>query len=342
MTGKLVSVIIPTYNGEKFIAETLNSIINQDYENLEIILVDDVSTDNTVKISREILENSGRKFQLIQRTVNGRQSASRNTGLDASNGEYVIFVDHDDLTEKNFVSSLYKEIEDKNADLVFCGFRCYYKDEDRYENPENTLPKEPLPSSEDYIKAWTKREINLWSIWNYIFRKDFLIKNKLRFFEKIYIFEDLEFILKAVSLCSRMSYIKDVLYTYIYHPSQQSKTDPDLINRTISSQKFNQIVIAQWRAGRCILKHTKDKGIRNYIFAFYIAQTLVKYCTLCAKDGERERYNRLVKTLHHKKIRKIMFSTIKYIRKEPELFFKALMVLYCPNFYYKLRLKKTK
>ena len=88
--GKLVSVIVPTYNGEKFIAQTLDSIIHQDYENLEIIVVDDVSTDNTVNVVKDILEKSGRKFQLIQRTVNGRQSASRNTGLDAANGEYVI------------------------------------------------------------------------------------------------------------------------------------------------------------------------------------------------------------------------------------------------------------
>ena len=116
--NKLVSVIVPTYNGEKFIAQTLESIINQDYENLEIIVVDDVSTDNTVSLVREILENSGRKFQLIQRTVNGRQSASRNTGLDAANGEYVMFFDHDDLAEKNFVSSLYKEAEDKQADFM--------------------------------------------------------------------------------------------------------------------------------------------------------------------------------------------------------------------------------
>ena len=102
----LVSVIIPTYNGAERISKTLNSIIEQDYENIEIIVVDDVSTDNTAEVVKNILEKSGRKFQLIKRTVNGHQSASRNTGFNASNGKYVIFVDHDDLTEKNFVSSL--------------------------------------------------------------------------------------------------------------------------------------------------------------------------------------------------------------------------------------------
>ena len=87
MKKPLVSVIVPTYNGEKFISQTLESIISQDYENLEIVVVDDVSTDNTVEAVQKILESSGRKFQLIKRSVNGHQSAARNTGLKASNGE---------------------------------------------------------------------------------------------------------------------------------------------------------------------------------------------------------------------------------------------------------------
>ena len=331
----LVSVIVPAYNGEKFIAQTLDSIINQDYENLEIIVVDDVSTDNTVEVSRKILGNSSRKFQLIRRTVNGHQSAARNTGFDASSGDYVIFFDHDDSAEKNFVSALCREAEDKNADLVFCGFSFYYKTENRYEAPVRTLPKRALLSSEDYLKAWARQEINLWSIWNFIFRKDFLVKNNLRFPEDCYIFEDVEFILKAVTLSSRISFINDVLYTYIYHSGQQSKYD--MANRT-SYKNFEQEVLCMWRGGRCILKHTKDKTIRNFIF-MCIAQALVKRCTLSARAKDRERYDRLIMTLKHKKIRQIMLLTIQFIFKEPELFFKSLMVIYAPNLYYKLRKK---
>ena len=113
----LVSIIIPTYNGENRIAKTLESIIAQDYGNLEIIVVDDVSTDDTVSTAKNILEKSGRKFMIIQRTVNGRQSASRNTGLDAANGKYIIFFDHDDLADKNFVSLLCADAEEKKKAL---------------------------------------------------------------------------------------------------------------------------------------------------------------------------------------------------------------------------------
>ena len=340
MKKPLVSVIVPTYNGEKFISQTLESIISQDYENLEIVVVDDVSTDNTVEAVQKILESSGRKFQLIKRSVNGHQSAARNTGLKASNGEYVIFFDHDDLAEKNFVSSLVREAEDKNADLVFCGFREYFKTEDRYTDDTSLIfPKENISRPEDLLKIWVNGEINLWSIWNFIFRKKFLTKNKLKFPEDCYIFEDIEFVLKAVTLTSQINFIRDILYTHIYHPAQQSKAD--LANR-INYKNFRQEAIVKWRAGRRILRITKDKKIRNFIFIVYIAQVLVKECTLYARAGDKEGYDRLVRTLHHKKIRQLMFLTLTYIEKEPELFFKALMILYAPNFYYKLRCKKSK
>ncbi|MBR1486107.1 MAG: glycosyltransferase family 2 protein [Synergistaceae bacterium] len=337
---KLVSVIVPTYNGEKFIAQTLGAIINQDYENIEIIVVDDVSTDNTVEVAKKTLECSGRKFQLIRRTVNGHQSASRNTGLDASNGDYVIFFDHDDLAEKNFVSSLLREAENKNADFVFCGFREYFKTEDRYNNDTSEIfPKENISDPEKFLKVWVNDEIKLWSIWNFIFRKSFLTANNLKFPEDCYIFEDVEFVLKAITLTEQIHFIRDVLYTHIYHPAQQSKAD--LENR-INYKNFRQEAIVKWRAGRRILRITKDKKIRNFIFIVYIAQVLVKECTLYARAGDKEGYDKLVRTLHHKKIRQMMYLTLTYIKKEPELFFKSLMLLYTPNFYYKLRCKKQK
>ncbi|MBR1486105.1 MAG: glycosyltransferase family 2 protein [Synergistaceae bacterium] len=335
--GNLVSVIVPTYNGEKFIAQTLGAIINQDYENLEIIVVDDVSTDNTVEVAKKILESSGRKFQLIQRSVNGHQSAARNTGLDASNGDYVIFFDHDDLAEKNFVSSLFNEIENKNADLVFCGVKHFMKVQNQF-GGNSVLPEENFSNPEYYLKLWSEDKITLCTVWNFIFRKSFLTANKLRFPEDCFIFEDIEFILKAVVLSSRISFVKDFLYIYGFHPAQQTKTDRE--NRT-NYKNFRQEIIARWRAGRCILRRIKDEKIKNFVLVFYVAYPLIKLCTLYARAvGKYDDYIKSVRTLKHKKIRKIMFLTLKYITREPELFFKAMMILYFPNLYYKLRRKR--
>ncbi len=121
MTEKLVSVIVPTYNGEKFIAQTLESIVNQDYGNLEIILINDASTDNTLKNAEKILKSSKRVFKIFNHEKNLGVSAARNSGIKISEGEYLCFIDGDDLLEKNFVSALMNEILKDNSDISFCG-----------------------------------------------------------------------------------------------------------------------------------------------------------------------------------------------------------------------------
>ena len=335
MTLPLVSVIVPTYNGSKRIEKTLRSIIAQDYENLEIIVVDDVSTDNTVEIVQSVLEDSGRKFQLIKRTVNGRQSASRNTGIKAANGKYIIFFDHDDLAEKNFVSSLCKEAEEKNADLVLCGYKHYYEDEDRYDAVYLSF-KNNLSSPEDYLLAWTKHTMSstLCTIWNCIFNRAFLEKNQIRFSKDCYIGEDLEFILKAVASSSRMSSINDLLYIQVMHETQQTRA----YSKNFTDYKnVEQEILCRFRAARRILRHIKNKHVRNFIFTYCIAHKKIQQLTKSAQAGDREYYNLKVKHLKHKKIRKIFLGTVKFFIKDPELFFKSLMILYAPALYFKMR-----
>ena len=335
----LVSIIIPTYNGSKRIVKTLETVVAQDYENLEIILVDDVSTDDTVKISQDFLEKSGRNFHIIKRTQNGHQSASRNTGLKAANGKYVIFIDHDDLIEKSFVSLLCKEIEAKNADFVICGFKVFDEQINQVKIVEEKLYKY-LSSPKDYLKAWARKEVCIWSIWNVIFNKNFLNRNHLRFNERIFIWEDVEFMLKAVSLSSKISYISDVLYTYIRHSEQQTRADIE--NRT-NYKTYSQEVLALWRIARCILRHTQDRHIRNYVFDYCIARRLLKMCTLSIRFMDYDYYCRAVRTLNHKKIHEIMLSSfLRAAYREPEVLFKTILLLYFPNFYYWSRTKLWK
>ena len=253
-TKPLVSVIIPTYNGSKRIAKTLEAMINQDYENIEIIVVDDVSTDNTVEVCQNVLENSGRIFNIIKRTKNGRQSASRNTGLNAANGKYVIFIDHDDLAEKNFVSALCNETTTKNVEMAFCNFKFFYEDDLTTKNNEQ-LSGKSFSTPESFIKAWANNEFIIWGAWNFIFNKEFLNKNHLCFNERCYICEDREFILKAMAFSSGISFIDSPLYTYIRYSEQQSQIDK--ANR-YDYKTFQQAVLAMWRIGRCILRHTNE------------------------------------------------------------------------------------
>lgn len=326
----LVSIIIPTYNGEKRIAKTLESIIAQDYGNLEIIVVDDVSTDDTVSTAKNILEKSGRKFMIIQRTVNGRQSASRNTGLDAANGKYIIFFDHDDLADKNFVSLLCADAEEKNTDITFCGMRHFWESNNSFTEESYALSNTQSPAA--YLEAWAARKIQLWSVWNFIFRKKFLDENRLRFPESCRLGEDTEFVLKAAASASRMSGIREVLYTYVHHSEQTSIVYGDM---------FRHIMLSRLRAGRFIIRHTSSPEVRSFVLNYVIPDAHIKQFTICAENGEHERYARLAKTLKHKKLRELFLSSAKFFLKAPELFMKSLILLYAPNLYYNLRKKKA-
>ncbi|MBQ7219946.1 MAG: glycosyltransferase family 2 protein [Synergistaceae bacterium] len=330
MTQPLVSVIVPTYNGEKRIARTLESLIAQDYENLEIIVVDDVSADNTVITARRVLESSGRKYAVIERMENGRQSASRNTGLKAASGEYVIFFDHDDTADRNFVSALCAEAEAKNADLVFCGLRHFREKDNSCTEESSNLG---TISPEKYLEAWTAGHIRFWSVWNFIFRKRFLDEHSLRFPERCRLGEDTEFTLKAIACASKMSGISDVLYTYIHHSEQSSIVYEGL---------FPHILLARLRTARFVMRHVKSKRVRRYMLSWYIPDAAVKQLTIYAENGERERYCRMSRTLKHRKIRRVLLSSCRYIFRRPELFMKSLMLIYAPDVYYALRKGRAK
>ena len=334
----LVSIIVPTYNGEKRIKATLESIINQDYENLEIIVIDDLSTDSTVQTVREILEHCGRKFKIIERTVNGRQAVARNNGLDAAQGKYVIFFDHDDKAEKNFVSCLCREAEAKNADFVFCGIRHDYELTGKSEYEYIVSSKSYFSTPEEYLTAWAENKISFWSVWNFIFNKNFLVENHLRFTESCYLGDDTEFVMKALCVASKISFVRETFYIYIHHMERSSIKFKSLEQR---SKMFGHIMLSRIRIGRFIIRHTESSRIKKYILNFYIPDAIITNVTKNIDDKNYEYYTRAVATLRHKKIRELLLSTSKFLFKKPELFFKALMLICAPKFYYSIRKGKA-
>ena len=329
----LVSVIVPTYNGAARIGKTLHSIIAQDYPNIEIIVVNDVSTDDTVGVARRVLTEGGRPFKIIEREKNGGQSASRNTGFDAARGKYVIFFDHDDLAEKNFVSLLCNEAEKKGANVVFCGYRHYYEETNQYVNRPVRLSRQ-LPSADDYIKAWLTRKI-LSGVWCFIFKRSFLSEKGIRFTEGCHVGEDTEFLLEALSVSDKTSFVRENLYTWVHHSSNQS-TRQGAHAADFLSEKMEASY--KLRSARYIVKNG-TKRERNYMIYFYIPETLIHRFSRLARERNKTLYKKLLRMLKHDKIRGMLFATARYFFIAPELFAKSIMLLYFPNLYYRLRAK---
>lgn len=120
MTNQLVSIVMPIYNAESYLKDSIESLINQKYKNLEIICVDDGSTDNSLRILKNYKKNDDRIKILKQK--NQFAGVARNNGLNNANGKYIMFLDSDDIFEKNMIYNLVNKAEKYNTDIIFFGF----------------------------------------------------------------------------------------------------------------------------------------------------------------------------------------------------------------------------
>lgn len=164
MNNELISVIIPVYKVEKYLDECIQSVINQTYKNLEIILVDDGSPDNCGKICDEYAKKDNR-IKVIHKE-NGGLSSARNAGLDIARGEYISFIDSDDYVSKDFIKNM--SIQMANADLIICGMKNVYKEDEKCDEKENVVIKNETltfieanqklikPKNEIYVTACNK------------------------------------------------------------------------------------------------------------------------------------------------------------------------------------------
>lgn len=177
-----VSVIIPIYNVEKYLPKCIESIINQTYQNLEIILVNDGSTDTCPQICEDYAAKDNR-IKVIHKK-NGGLSDARNAGYELVTGDFIAFVDSDDLISKNFYKDLMKIANEENADIVECGiFR--FKDEKELQNIEFESTLEKF-DTEKALESLMKEQLKQ-VVWNKLYKTK-IVDNLL--FEKGKIHED--------------------------------------------------------------------------------------------------------------------------------------------------------
>lgn len=164
--NNIISVIVPVYNVEKYIEKCLNSIINQTFQNFEVILVDDGSTDASGVICDEFTKKDDR-FRVIHRE-NGGLSAARNTGINAAKGEYITFVDSDDWIKKELLGQLIILLESNGADISECSFfsdeKTIFNEEEQiycYSNKEYMirLLEDKIPGSSFFCGKLFKKEL---------------------------------------------------------------------------------------------------------------------------------------------------------------------------------------
>lgn len=220
-----ITVIVPVYNTEKYLRKCLDSICNQTYKNLEIVCVNDYSTDNSISVLNEYVAKDSR-IKIINHRENKGASAARNSGIDVSTGEYIYFVDSDDWLDLDYIENMYKTIEKYHANMVLNTNILEEKCNKTKPFSWNAYTKK-LPEGEflDKITAINESQCMIWA---HLYKREFLIKNNLRFPEG-YIHEDEYFSYVSKILSDKLF----AFYGPAYHYRQHSGSTMNLRHNKI-------------------------------------------------------------------------------------------------------------
>ena len=234
-----ISIIVPIYNSEKYLNKCIDSLINQTEQELEIILINDGSTDNTEKIIKKYKDPRIKYYKNDNHGI----GYTRNFGIDKSSGEYIMFVDSDDSLSRNSCEELLKKAKSSNCDMVICDF---YKEYDNGKISEEKLYDFQDTALKDKPELLTK--INL-SPWNKLYKRDLLIDNDIKFIENLK-YEDAPFVVNAMKNANKIGKVNECLnYYYIRNNSETTVRDEKcfdileiikIIRNDIKSQEYRE------------------------------------------------------------------------------------------------------
>ncbi len=215
MENKLVSIIIPCYNVEKYMKNCFECLDSQTYKNVEIIFVDDGAKDSTGQMIDDYCKTNN-KAKAIHKP-NGGLSSARNAGLDAATGDYIYFYDPDDILSKDILTTLVSTIEVSNAQYAIC----YCKKVDDGENLTRFINRETkgkkikiLDTTETFSLMTSKYKI-FTSVWNKLYLAKIIQQNNLRFGENCRYGEDTPFNYAYLRLIEKVAVINRVQYYYV-------------------------------------------------------------------------------------------------------------------------------
>ena len=319
MKENLISVIVPVYKVEKYLKKCVDSIINQTYRNLEIILVDDGSPDSCPQMCDEYLKIDSRIKVIHQE--NGGLSAARNAGIRISNGEYIGFVDSDDYIVPTMYEILFNNIVEKNSDLAICNYK--FVDEDGlpiHQQTESPINDEILTGYETLEKL---NENGWWyyiTAWNKLYKRN--IFDKIKFPEgKLH--EDVFVAHEIFARCEKVVTMQEILYLYVQRQ--------DSIMSGLKSIKH--LDEAEAIASRCFFyeKNNLNELIPDSLKILYRSYNLYRYDVNIDNMSDKSRL---------KEIDKLFKKTYFYFSGTRSL--KDFVKYANPNIYYKYRKLKQK
>ena len=215
MENTKISIVVPIYNAEKYIDRCVSSILAQSYRNLEVLLMDDGSTDGTPAILDDFAKKDDR-VRVIHKENTGHAN-SRNCGLLEATGEFITFMDCDDYMHPDFIEKMYGAICEDGSDMACCSFR--YVDEEGKELDWTTpvLDRKAVSSADAQRDFLLTHNIEGFS-WNKLVRRSIMMEQGLRYAGDQKAFVDMLLWYRFISFSGRVSYVADKLYDYYQMP----------------------------------------------------------------------------------------------------------------------------
>lgn len=289
-------MIIPLYNAEKYIAQCLGSVLHQTFQDYEVIVVDDCSTDRSVEIVEEIIPKSEGRLHLIRREKNsGGAAIPRNVGMRFAHGKYIAFCDNDDMFTMSALENLYNIAEQTQADVLHAEKFLITADERSRINSTSPIsaisweagPFVDKPEFVEYdigerIKLFTQRRL-LWNVWNKFFRRDFITQNFLEFPE-VKIIDDMMFCFYCFCLAERYVRIPNVFNLYRRRKDSHSHnfaTEEEYFHQSINTIKSGVKILDDFMDGMSFFKQHPEQ--RHVVIEFFVQAHFNQTIDFCFK-----------------------------------------------------------
>lgn len=288
--NKLISIIMPVYNAEKYLNRSIESIMNQTYNNIEIILVNDGSTDNSLEICTNYQEKDNR-IKLINQENKG-VSFARNKGIDESTGDYIMFIDSDDYIEKNMIEDMVEKIIEDDIDLIISGIKMSYIKNGQVIQEEKYQLKDKMYTIEEMLND-ILIDIDLICICGpccKLYKTEIIKNNRIKFTNEFTMGEDTWYNLDYIDACTgKVVTMSNIYYNYMREnpDSLFTKYHDDYIK--VTEKVYNKFLNLLERKSN---SETIDRYEKNYIFNLVYANSInFKYDTTHKKKIEDLEYS---------------------------------------------------
>lgn len=311
-----ISVIIPVYNVEKYVYETIKSVVNQNFSKYEIIIINDGSKDKSLKIIEEYLSKENVEYTIINQTNQGL-SAARNRGIKEAKGNYICFIDSDDIIQSSHLYTLFTLAENNRLQVVHSNFEMT-----RENNREGSIIEdyqEKVFSKYETIEYAIRRKPAV-LVCGFLLKRDFVIEKNLWFNEKLRFGEDSDYIWRVLFECEKVGFTNKSTYKYLQRDNS--------IMRSISNSQMECFIEEFSRTIKNIEKRNRtEKKLAKTVYYRVIIGALHSY----SRCADKEKFRSILNKINRKEL-------CIYLRKFPDIRIKILSILLrvAPICFYKM------